>query len=59
MILVLYFLPAAVASGLVLGVAGSRDFKRGLLRGLLNVVMLCGGLAAIALLVTLAENPAM
>lgn len=58
MTLILYFIPAAVASGMVLGVAGSRDFKRGLLRGLLNVAMLFGGLAAIALLVTLAENPA-
>lgn len=59
MTLFLYFLPVAVASGLVLGVAGSRDFKRGLLRGGLNVLFMVGGLTALGLLVALAENPAL
>jgi len=57
--LVLYYLPAAIAAGLVLGVAGSREFKRGLMRGGLNVALLVGGMAALGLLVALAENPAL
>lgn len=56
--LFLHFLPAALAAGLVFGVAGSREFKRGLLRGLLNAVLMVGGLAVLAVLVALAENPA-
>lgn len=56
--LVLYYLPAAVAAGMVLGVAGSREFKRGLIRGGLNVLYLVGGMAVLGLLVALAENPA-
>ncbi len=59
MTLVLYYLPAAIAAGLVLGVAGSREFKRGLMRGGLNVALLVGGMAALGLLVALAENPAL
>lgn len=55
---ILYLIPAAVASGMVLGVAGSRELKRGLLRGALNTAYILGGMAALALLVTLAENPA-
>ncbi|MBX3474631.1 MAG: hypothetical protein KF754_09635 [Planctomycetes bacterium] len=58
MMLVLYYLPAAVAAGMVLGVAGSREFKRGLIRGGLNVLYLVGGMAVLGLLVALAENPA-
>jgi len=58
MILFLYFLPAAVASGIVLGLAGSRELRRGLVRGALNSVFLVGGLVTLALLVALAENPA-
>lgn len=59
MTLVLYYLPAAIVAGLVLGLAGSREFKRGLMRGALNVALLVGGMAALGLLVALAENPAM
>lgn len=59
MTLVLYYLPAAIVAGLVLGVAGSREFKRGLMRGGLNIALLVGGMAALGLLVALAENPAM
>jgi hypothetical protein len=55
--LFLQFLPAAVATGLVLGVSQSRDFNRGLLRGLVNTVMLVGGIALLALLVSIAQNP--
>lgn len=58
MTLFLYYLPAAIAAGLVLGLAGSQDFKRGLMRGGLNVALLVGGMIALGLLVTLAENPA-
>lgn len=59
MTLFLYYLPVAVVAGLVLGVAGSREFKRGLMRGALNVAFLVGGMAALGLLVALAENPAL
>ena len=59
MTLFLYYLPVAVVAGLVLGVAGSREFKRGLMRGALNVAFLVAGMAALGLLVALAENPAL
>jgi len=55
--LFLQFLPAAIVTGMVLGVSQSRDFNRGLLRGLVNSLMLAGGVALLALLVSLAENP--
>ncbi len=55
---ILYLIPAALASGMVLGVAGSRDLKRGLLRGALNTAYILGGMAALAVLVSIAENPA-
>jgi hypothetical protein len=57
--LLLYYLPVALVSGLVLGVAGSREFKRGLLRGAFNAALLVGGMAALGFLVALAENPAL
>ena len=47
----------AVVSGLVLGVAGSKEFKRGLLRGALNSALLLGGMAALIFLVQLATDP--
>ena len=55
--IILQFLPPAFASGFVLGVTQSREFKRGLLRGLLNGVLLAGGVIIAALLVTLATDP--
>ncbi|MBK9975772.1 MAG: hypothetical protein IPP14_13460 [Planctomycetes bacterium] len=55
---ILYLIPAALVSGMVLGVAGSRDLKRGLLRGALNTAYILGGMAALAVLVSIAENPA-
>ena len=55
--LFLQFLPAAFVAGLVLGVSQSRDFKRGLLRGVVNSLMLMGGVMLLAVLVALAENP--
>ncbi|MCA8910555.1 MAG: hypothetical protein KDB82_02530 [Planctomycetes bacterium] len=54
---VAYYAPAAVVSGLVLGVAGSKEFKRGLLRGALNSALLLGGMAALIFLVQLATDP--
>jgi hypothetical protein len=53
----LLYAPAALLSGLVLGLAGSRDFKRGLLRGALNGTLLLGAMAALILLVQLATEP--
>lgn len=55
--LFLQFLPAAIVTGMVLGVSQSRDFTRGLLRGAVNSVMLVGGIVLLAVLVALAENP--
>lgn len=57
--LILLFLPAAAVSGMVLGLAGSRDLKRGLLRGALNTALLIGGVAALGLLVAIAGDPAL
>ncbi len=57
MMILLQFLPLAFASGLITGVAGSRDLKRGVLRGLLNGAMLSGGLIVLAILVTIANDP--
>ena len=54
---ILYYAPAAVVAGLVLGVAGSKEFKRGLLRGALNGGLLLGGMAALIFLVQLATDP--
>lgn len=56
---VLMYLPLALISGLVMGVAGSREFKRGLLRGLLNGALLSGGMVALVFLVQLATDPTM
>ena len=53
----LYLLPVAIVSGLVMGVSQSRDFTRGLLRGAVNSLLVVGGMAALALLVALAEDP--
>ncbi|KAA0212244.1 hypothetical protein EDM80_10100 [bacterium] len=55
----LQFLPAAIVGGMVMGVSQSRDFSRGLVRGAVNSVLLVGGLAALALLVSMAQNPRM
>lgn len=55
--LLLQFLPAAIATGMVLGVSQSREFSRGLVRGAVNGLMLVGGIVLLALLVALAENP--
>ena len=54
---ILYYAPVAVVSGMVLGVAGSREFKRGLLRGALNSGLLVGGMVALLFLVALATDP--
>jgi hypothetical protein len=54
---VLYYAPVAVVSGMVLGVAGSKEFKRGLLRGLVHSGMLLGGMAALIVLVQFATSP--
>lgn len=54
---VLYYAPVAIVSGMVLGVAGSREFKRGLMRGALNSALLVGGMAVLIFLVQLATNP--
>lgn len=53
----LFLLPVAIVSGLVMGVSQSRDFSRGLLRGAVNSLLLVGGMAVLALLVALAEDP--
>lgn len=53
----LYYAPVAIIGGLVMGVAGSREFKRGLLRGALNGALLLGGMAALIFLVQLATDP--
>jgi hypothetical protein len=54
---ILYYAPVAIVSGVVMGVAGSREFKRGLLRGALNAGLLVGGMAALIFLVQLATDP--
>lgn len=53
----LFLLPVAIVSGLVMGVSQSRDFSRGLLRGAVNSLLIVGGMAVLALLVALAEDP--
>ncbi len=53
----LFLLPVAIVSGLVMGVSQSRDFSRGLMRGAVNSILLVGGMAVLALLVALAEDP--
>ena len=53
----LMYLPVAVVAGMVMGVAGSRDFKRGLLRGALNSTLLVCGMFALIVLVQLATDP--
>ncbi|MHC4841342.1 MAG: hypothetical protein ACYTDT_10390 [Planctomycetota bacterium] len=54
---ILYLVPACVIAGMVMGVAGSREFKRGLIRGGVNSLFLTGGMIALVLLVQLATNP--
>ncbi len=51
--------PVCIGAGLVMGVAGSREFKRGLLRGALNAFLLTGGIAALIFLVQLTTDPTM
>jgi len=53
----LFLLPVAIVSGLVMGVSQSRDFSRGLMRGAVNSILLVAGMAVLALLVALAEDP--
>ena len=53
----LYYAPAAVVAGMVMGVAGSREFKRGLMRGALNSALLVFGMVALIVLVQLATDP--
>lgn len=53
----LMYLPVAVVAGMVMGVAGSRDFKRGLLRGALNSTLFVCGMFALIVLVQLATDP--
>lgn len=53
----LYYAPVAIVAGLVLGVAGSKEFKRGLLRGALNSGLFLGGMAALIFLVQVATDP--
>jgi hypothetical protein len=55
----LLYIPLAMVAGMVMGVAGSRDFKRGVLRGLLNAGLLTGGMAVLIFLVQLTTNPTM
>lgn len=55
---IVLYTPIAIVAGMVMGVAGSREFKRGLLRGLLNGALLAGGMAALIFLVQVATNPA-
>ena len=58
MTLVLHFLPVALVCGMVLGLSGSREFKRGLVRGALNFGLIVGGMVMLAVLVQLATDPA-
>jgi hypothetical protein len=55
----LLYAPLAIVAGVVMGVAGSRELKRGLVRGGLNAALLLGGMAALIFLVQLTTNPAM
>lgn len=55
---ILYYLPVAVVAGMVMGVAGSKEFKRGLMRGALNTALLVFGMAALIFVVQLATDPA-
>jgi hypothetical protein len=54
---ILYYAPVAIVAGMVMGVAGSKEFKRGLLRGALNSALLVGGMAALIFIVQLATDP--
>jgi hypothetical protein len=54
---ILYYAPVAVVAGMVMGVAGSKEFKRGLLRGALNSGLLVFGMAALIFIVQLATDP--
>jgi hypothetical protein len=54
---ILYYVPVAAVAGMVMGVAGSKEFKRGLLRGALNGALLAGGMAALIFVVQLATDP--
>jgi hypothetical protein len=53
----LYYAPVAIGAGMVMGVAGSKEFKRGLLRGALNSGLLVAGMAALIFVVQLATDP--
>jgi hypothetical protein len=54
---ILYYAPVAIIAGMVMGVAGSREFKRGLMRGALNSALLVFGMAALIFVVQLATDP--
>jgi hypothetical protein len=53
----LLYTPAAVIAGMVMGFAGSRELKRGALRGLLNSGLLVAGLAALIFVVQISTDP--
>jgi hypothetical protein len=55
---ILLYAPVAFVAGIVMGLAGSREFKRGMLRGLLNGALLVVGMAALIFVVQLSTNPA-
>jgi hypothetical protein len=54
---ILYYAPVAVVAGMVMGVAGSKELKRGLMRGALNSALLVFGMAALIFVVQLATDP--
>jgi hypothetical protein len=54
---ILYYAPVAIIAGMVMGVAGSKEFKRGLVRGALNSALLVFGMAALIFVVQLATDP--
>jgi hypothetical protein len=53
----LLYTPVALVAGMVMGLAGSRELKRGALRGLLNGGLLVAGLAALIFIVQLSTDP--
>jgi len=53
----LLYAPVALVAGFVMGLAGSREFKRGVLRGLLNGGFLVLGMAVLIFLVQLSTDP--
>jgi hypothetical protein len=57
LIYIAYYLPVAIGAGMVMGVAGSKEFKRGLMRGALNSALLVFGMAALIFVVQLATDP--